>query len=91
MIKTAYILEEDDYAFELIPEKGKMLYLSVRRKPLDSKKGFPVESLRKIIIQIFEEFNDDVCETVGFGIYTFRRGGSELDFYKEVSKAVSFF
>ena len=90
MIKTVYRLERFDYAFFLNPWEDGNIKMSVSDKPVDVDKGkMPPSILYDAITEAFEGLPEEVCKKLEYGKYVFNRGDSELDFYKEISKAIT--
>ncbi len=81
-----------DYKLSLKEKGNKTVYLDIE-KPLYLEHegiGYGVETLRCIVHHVFDHLPASTCETIEFGFYKFKREGSELDFYKEVSKKIEF-
>lgn len=81
-----------DYKLSL-KEKGNGKVSLDIKKPIyleHERIGISVETLHCIVCHVFEQLPASTYKTIEFGFYTFERGGSELDFYKEVSKRIEF-
>lgn len=90
MIKKVYQLKRFDYGFFLNPGENGNIEMSVFDKPVDVDKGkMPPSILYDAITEAFEELPEEECKTLTFNKYVFNRKGSELDFYKEISKEIT--
>lgn len=87
------IINYQDYWLSLKEKENKNVFLDIGR-PLYLRHegiGYSVETLRNIVDYVFKLLPESTCKTIEFGFYKFEREGSELDFYKEVSKRISFY
>lgn len=82
-----------DYKLSLKEKGNKTVYLDIKRPLYLSHEGigYGVETLHSIVNHVFEQLPASTCKTIEFGFYKFEREGSELDFYKEVSKRINFY
>lgn len=82
-----------DYELSLKEKGNKTVHLDIERPLYLSHEGigYDVETLRSIVNYVFEQLPASICKTIEFRFHKFEREGSDLDFYKEVSKRVIFY
>ncbi len=84
-IRRRYEVSQNGWKFLLIPKKNRKVVMTVVSKPISSK-CLPPIGLYNAICEAFKEIPEFVCETITYNEYTFKRNGTELQFYKEIAK-----
>ncbi|MCI8353048.1 MAG: hypothetical protein HFJ58_05650 [Clostridia bacterium] len=90
MQATEYVIKRGIYGMTMsYSESTKEWYISYMTK------RFPLSLLYDCICEVFAELSEDICETIKYNFadcgnvrhdIVFKRGETELDFYKKISK-----
>lgn len=81
-----------DYELSLKEDGDKTVSLHIKKPLYLSYEGigYGVDTLHDIVQHVFKQLPAATCKTIKFGFHKFERDGSELDFYKEVSRRITF-
>lgn len=91
--RKTYKLKKYGYKFVLTPIGKGRVKLEIRKSTTPRYKNTRMNAvtLYAIVCYVFDKFPKKICKTIEFNTYKFRRKGSAFDFYKEVSKELTFF
>lgn len=90
--EKSYNLTKWDCKLTLTPKGDGNVWLNIK-KPLHLEHegiGLTAKEIYGIICYSFENVPEEACKTIEWGMYSFERESSELDFYKEISKKLEF-